>query len=325
MRLDRERRDRHGRVVFSFARRFSVHARHLKDYQALFGRVTLDLGDQEDRKIPTEELLRAYRSGAKESKYLQTLLFQFGRYILISSSRDSLPANLRAIWRYTNGPAWQSDHHTDINVQECYWPAFATNLEETGQPLVKFMDSLVEPGRVTAKEHYGVENGGWIAHTITNAFGHTAPGSGLYWGDGPATAAWMCENLWEYYEFTQDRDVLKQIYPIMRDLAKFYQSIMVEDPTSGELVVVPSISCEHSGFGIGATFEMALSYWLMQTVIEAGEILDVDEEFRPELARRNRVRSDSYAIEERRLSRLKRRGAVCLFPRPFGARRTLAI
>ena len=187
------------------------------------------------------------------------------------------------------------------------------------------MDSLVEPGRVTAKEHYGVENGGWIAHTITNAFGHTAPGSGLYWGYGPATAAWMCENLWEYYEFTQDRDVLKQIYPIMRDLAKFYQSIMVEDPTSGELVVVPSISCEHSGFGIGATFEMALSYWLMQTVIEEGEILDVDEEFRAELARRNRVRSDSYAIEERRLSRLKRRGAVCLFPRPFGARRTLAI
>ena len=135
----------------------------------------------------------------------------------------------------------------------------------------------------------------------------------------------MCENLWEYYEFTQDRDVLKQIYPIMRDLAKFYQSIMVEDPTSGELVVVPSISCEHSGFGIGATFEMALSYWLMQTVIEEGEILDVDEEFRAELARRNKVRSDSYAIEERRLSRLKRRGAVCLFPRPFGARRTLAI
>lgn len=174
MRLDRERRDRHGRVVFSFTRQFSVHARHLKDYQELFGRVTLDLGDQEDRKIPTEELLRAYRSGAKESKYLQTLLFQFGRYILISSSRDSLPANLRAIWRYTNWPAWQSDYHTDINVQECYWPAFATNLEETGQPLVKFMDSLVEPGRVTAKEHYGVENGGWIAHTITNAFGHTA-------------------------------------------------------------------------------------------------------------------------------------------------------
>lgn len=111
----------------------------------------------------------------------------------------------------------------------------------------------------------------------------------------------------------------------MRDLAKFYQSIMVEDPTSGELVVVPSISCEHSGFEIGAIFEMALSYWLMQTVIEAGEILDVDEEFRAELARRNKVRSDSYAIEERRLSRLKRRGAVCLFPRPFGARRTLAI
>lgn len=259
-------------------------ARHTADYQALFNKATLNLGDQEDRNIPTEELIRAYRSGTKESKYLQTLLFQFGRYILIASSRDSLPPNLRGIWCDQNWPAWQSDYHTDINLQQNYWPAFVTNLEETGQPLVKFMDSLVEPGRVTAKEHYGVENGGWIAHTITNAFGHTAPGSGLSWGYGPATSAWMCNNLWEYYEFTQDRDVLKQIYPIMRDLAKFYQSIMVEDPASGELVAAPSISCEHSGFGVGTTFEMALSYWLMRTVIEAGEILDADEELRAELA-----------------------------------------
>ncbi len=258
-------------------------ARHMEDYQALFSKATLDLGDQEDRNLPAEELIRAYRSGTKESKYLQTLLFQFGRYILIASSRDSLPPNLRGIWCDQNWPAWQSDYHTDINLQQNYWPAFVTNLEETGQPLVKFMDSLVEPGRVTAKEHYGVENGGWIAHTISNAFGHTAPGSGLCWGYGPATSAWMCDNLWEYYEFTQDRDVLKQIYPIMRDLAKFYQSIMVEDPASGELVVAPSISCEHSGFGVGTTFEMALSYWLMQTVIEASAILDVDEEFRAAL------------------------------------------
>lgn len=194
----------------------------MKDYQALFGRVTLDLGDQEDRKIPPRSCSARTEAALRRANIFKPSFSQFGRYILISSSRDSLPANLRAIWRYTNWPAWQSDYHTDINVQECYWPAFATNLEETGQPLVKFMDSLVEPGRVTAKEHYGVENGGWIAHTITNAFGHTAPGSGLYWGYGPATAAWMCENLWEYYEFTQDRDVLKQIYPIMRDLAKFY-------------------------------------------------------------------------------------------------------
>ncbi|MGN0910843.1 MAG: glycosyl hydrolase family 95 catalytic domain-containing protein [Thermoguttaceae bacterium] len=105
----------------------------------------------------------------------------------------------------------------------------------------------------------------------------------------------MCVNLWEYYEFTQDLDVLKQIYPLMRDLAKFYQSIIVEDPTSGELVVVPSISCEHSGFGIGTTFEMALSYWLMQTAIESGEILDVDEDFRAELARTS-SRIDPFKI-----------------------------
>ncbi|HWT76604.1 MAG TPA: glycoside hydrolase N-terminal domain-containing protein, partial [Mobilitalea sp.] len=267
----------------------SLKEEHIKDYLSLFGRVNLDLGGKV-ATITTDKLLENYKTKSTDSnaRYLEELYFQYGRYLLISSSREgSLPANLQGVWNDSNNPAWASDYHINVNLQMNYWPAYLTNLAETAKPLVEYVDSLREPGRVTAAEYYNIvsdknnpENG-WVAHTQSTPFGWTCPGWDFYWGWSTAAPAWLDQNIWEYYEFTGDKDYLKnEIYPIMRESVKFYTQWLIYDEKQDRLVSSPSYSPEHGPVTIGNTFEQSLIDMLFLNFIQASEILGTDEDLR---------------------------------------------
>ncbi|WP_286229469.1 glycosyl hydrolase family 95 catalytic domain-containing protein [Neobacillus mesonae] len=261
---------------------------HIKDYHALFNRVALDLGGKEPQ-IPTNELLANYSK--TNDKYLEELFFQYGRYLLIASSRPgSLPANLQGVWNNSNTPPWDSDYHFNINLQMNYWPAEVTNLSETAIPLVDYVDSLREPGRVSAEKHFGVTGGGWTVNTMNNPFGFTAPGWGLGWGWAPSANAFISQNLWDHYKFTDDEKYLKEkIYPVIKEAAEFHSKFLVEDENKN-LVVSPCWSPEIGGISDGCAFDQQLVYELFSNVIEASEILHTDKEFRQQLiAQRDRL------------------------------------
>jgi len=254
---------------------------HISDYQGLFNRVFIDF-DEENPKIPTDKLLLEYSE--KEHKWLEVLMFQYGRYLLIASSREgSLPANLQGIWNHSFSPPWCCDYHFNINIQMNYWPAGPANLNECALPLVEYVDSLRTPGRITALHHFGVKDGGWVVNTMNNPFGYTAPGWDFYWGWAPNSNAFICQNLWDYYEFTNDAEYLRnKIYPIMKEAAQFWASWLIED-RDGTYVSTPSYSPEHGDICIGAAMDQQLAYELFTNVIEASRILGVDEEFREKL------------------------------------------
>ncbi|EJQ05391.1 hypothetical protein IC5_02092 [Bacillus cereus AND1407] len=261
---------------------------HIKDYYSLFNRVSLNLGGEKP-SVPTNELLASYSK--ENSKYLEELFFQYGRYLLISSSRPgTLPANLQGVWNNSNTPPWESDYHFNINLQMNYWPAEVTNLSETAEPLMDYVDSLREPGRVSAEKHFGVTGGGWTVNTMNNPFGFTAPGWGLGWGWAPSANAFIGQNLWEHYKFTDDKQYLQEkIYPILKEAAVFHSKFLVEDQNK-KLVVSPCWSPELGGISNGCAFDQQLVYELFSNVIEASEVLQVDNVFRDELkAKRDKL------------------------------------
>ncbi|MEG0388459.1 MAG: glycoside hydrolase family 95 protein, partial [Niameybacter sp.] len=252
---------------------------HLADYQSIFKRVKLDLGESVPNKT-TDELLNNYKRGAN-STYLETLLFQYGRYLLIASSREgSLPANLQGIWNDMSNPPWNSDYHINVNLQMNYWPAYVTNMAECAVPLVEYIDSLREPGRITAAQYANIvsdeENpeNGWMAHTQNRPFGFTTPGWSFYWGWSPSANAWIVQNVWEYHEFQDDDAYLATtIYPILRETAVFWKQFLIEDPISGRLVSSPSYSPEHGPVSVGNTFDQTLVWQLFtDTIIAANEL-----------------------------------------------------
>lgn len=255
---------------------------HIEDYTNLFGRVTFELDDQEEDR-PTDELLRDYKD--KTNPWLETLMFHYGRYLLIASSREgSLPANLQGVWNNSNDAPWCSDYHFNVNLQMCYWPAEVTNLGECAIPLIDYIDSLREPGRVTAQKIFGCKGNGWVVNTMNNAFGFTAPGWGREWGWTPSCNAWISQNLWEHYTFGRDKAYLKEkVYPIIKEAAEFWSEYLVED-TDGTLVSTPSFSSEHGETTIGATTDQTLVYELFGNVIEAGSIVGEDPAFLERLA-----------------------------------------
>lgn len=284
----------------------ALRAEHIGDYQSIFNNVTLSLGG-EATNLNTDELLSAYRADNNitserpaELRYLEELYFQFGRYLLISSSREgTLPANLQGVWNREQYPAWQGDYHLNINLQMNYWPANTTNMEETLYALVDYMDSLRKPGRMVAYNIYGVgteenaENGyneptGWVAHVSSNPFGftgffdwHASDTSAGHAQYSPESAMWMMQNIYNLYQYYPDEDYLRErIYPIMREAALFYSDpqILVEDPVSGRLVMSPTYSSEHGPMWGGDTFQQQLLWQLFTDVIEASEILGVDGE-----------------------------------------------
>ncbi len=250
---------------------------HIKDYSNLYSKVTLNLEDALDDARPTDQRLKEY-DPANPDHYLEQLFFQYGRYMLISSSRPgSLPANLQGKWNNSNDPPWACDYHTNINLQMNYWPAEVTNLSETHKPLFTYMKSLVEPGRVSAKEHFNAN--GWIVNTMNNPFGFTAPGWSFPWGLFPAGAAWLCQHLWEHYAFTQDKDFLRNLaYPLMKEAAAFWMDYLVEDE-DGLLVSMPSYSPEHGGISTGATMDHQIVWDLFTNIIAASQALGEKDDF----------------------------------------------
>ena len=262
-----------------------VKATHLEDYQELFDRVDLDLGQGVSAKT-TDRLLAAYKAGTatvEEQRQLEVMLFQYGRYLTIASSREDsqLPSNLQGVWNVLNNPPWGSDYHMNVNLQMNYWPTYSTNLAECAKPLIDYVDSLREPGRITAAIYAGVESAageanGFTAHTQNTPFGWTCPGWSFDWGWSPAAVPWILQNCWEYYEYTGDVDFMRDyIYPALKEEARFYDATLVEN-ADGELVSAPSYSPEHGPRTAGNTYEQSLTWQLYEDAITAAETLGVD-------------------------------------------------
>ncbi|MCL3779360.1 glycoside hydrolase family 95 protein [Prolixibacteraceae bacterium JC049] len=251
---------------------------HRTDYQKLFCRVKLDLNSNSNDIIPTDRRLIEYSKG-REDLGLEEIYFQYGRYLMISASRPgTMPLNLQGKWNNSTNPPWACDYHMNINQQMLYWPAEVTNLSECHLPLFDYMESLVEPGRISAKEFFNAK--GWIVNTMNNPFGYTAPGWGFPWGFFPGGAAWLCQHLWEHYEFTKDVDFLRDRgYPLMKEAALFWVDYLVLDE-NGFLVSSPSYSPEHGGISRGASMDHQIAWDLLNNCVEACNVLEVDNEFK---------------------------------------------
>ncbi|MFO1450985.1 MAG: glycoside hydrolase N-terminal domain-containing protein [Opitutaceae bacterium] len=248
-------------------------ADHLADYQRLFRRVDLSLGVSDPVTVSTAARLRRRAEGEADPG-LDSLYFQFGRYLLISSSRETtLPANLQGKWNVEMDPQWASDYHTNINLQMAYWPAETTALPESHQALHRYIESLRAPGRISARDFFRAR--GWMVNTMNNPFGVTAVNWGE-WGYFPAGAAWLCRHLWEHYEFTQDTEFLRrQAYPAMKEAALFWLDYLVE--FEGHLVSMPSFSPEHGGMSIGASMDQQIAWDLFGNLLAAARVLGEDD------------------------------------------------
>jgi len=257
-----------------------ILADHREDYYSLFNRVSLDLGGDANQGLPTDKRMLAYNQGTIDPGFEQ-LYFQYSRYLMISSTRPgTMPMHLQGKWNNSLDPPWACDYHMNINQQMLYWPAEVTNLSECHLPLFDYMKSLVEPGKITAKEHFNMD--GWVVNTMNNAYGYTAPGWGFPWGFFPGGAAWLCQHLWEHYEFTQDKAFLVETaYPMMKEAALFWIDYLTKDE-DGYLVSVPSYSPEHGGISSGASMDHQMSWDLLNNCIKASEVLGKDKEFRAE-------------------------------------------
>lgn len=268
-----------------------LYARHLEDYKQLFDRMNFRLGASDPlRHLPTDERLERVKEGG-DDQGLVALYFQYGRYLMISSSRPgSLPANLQGIWNDQFRPPWDSKYTININAEMNYWPAEVCNLAECHTPLFDMIERLRVNGRVTAKVMYGAR--GFAAHHNTDIWADTAPQDtympASFW---PLGAAWLVLHMWEHYRFSGDKEFLAEAYETMKEAALFVIDFMVEGP-SGELVTCPSVSPENtyklpSGeqgvFCYGSSMDMQIIDALLKACSEAGEQLEIDSAFRKEL------------------------------------------
>ena len=253
--------------------------RHVADYRALFDRVSLSLNpDAEDsvKHLSTPDRLKRYREGYPD-RYLEELYYQFGRYLLIASSRPgNLPANLQGIWH--NGPdgPWHVDYHNNINIQMNYWPACMTGLPECMEPMIDFIRTLEKPGHRTAKAYFGSD--GWTASISGNPFGFTAPLSSedMSWNFNPMAGPWLATHLWDYYDYTRDTTYLRDVaYDLIKGSADFVCGYLWKAP-DGKYMACPSTSPEHGPIDKGATFVHAVCRELLLDAIEASEVLDTD-------------------------------------------------
>ena len=216
---------------------------HKADYQAYFNRVELNLCNLPDT-IPTDQRVSRFRE-TKNDNHLIQLVFQYGRYLLISSSRPgTLPANLQGIWANKIQTPWNGDYHTDVNIQMNYWPAEVTNLSEMHLPLFDLITSIVQPGSKTAHIQYNSK--GWVVHPITNVWGYTSPGERASWGMHTGATAWICQHIGEHYRFTGDIAFLEKMYPVLKGAVEFYMDWLVTNPKTGKLVSGPAVSPENT-------------------------------------------------------------------------------
>ena len=259
----------------------SLRTAHVREHQRLFHRVKLDLGKTEAANLPTDDRPTQFLQGL--DPHLATLYFQYGRYLLISSSRaGTQPANLQGIWNFLMEPPWESKYTININTEMNYWPAETTNLSECHEPLLRMVLELVENGARTARVHYGAR--GWVCHHNTDLWRQTAPIDGPLWGMWPTGGAWLCTHLWNHYEFTGDKKFLARVYPVMKGAAEFFLDTLVPEPRHQWLVTCPSISPENkhiSGVAVcaGPTMDIQIIRDLFNQCIKTAEILGIDKDF----------------------------------------------
>lgn len=261
--------------------------RHVEEHSKIMGRVSLKMGDQAMNDIPTDERLARMKEG-KEDPALAALYFQFGRYLLAGCSRapGQLPANLQGIWCQDMFAAWNSDYHTNINIQMNYWPAEVCNLSETVIPFSNWINAIREPGRVTARKTFGAE--GWTVNHVSDLFGHTSISDGVSWGTFPIAGPWLTLHLWEHYQFTCDKKYLAtEAYPAMKEAAEFLLTFMVKDKY-GHLVTAPSNSPENSykmpngkvyRLTYGATMDIEITNELFNACLQAAKIVGDKSDF----------------------------------------------
>lgn len=250
--------------------------RHVRDYKELFDRVSLSLGGSDRERISTPERLRRYREGSGD-RYLEELYYQYGRYLLIASSRPgNLPANLQGIWHNAIDGPWHIDYHNNINIQMNYWPACMTGLPECMLPMIDFIRTLEKPGKNTAGSYFGAD--GWTASISGNIFGFTAPldSEDMSWNFNPMAGPWLATHLWDYYDYTRDTTYLKDVaYDLIKGSADFVCDYLWLAP-DGKYTACPSTSPEHGPVDKGATFVHAVCRELLLDAIEATDVLGVD-------------------------------------------------
>ncbi|PXY46236.1 glycoside hydrolase family 95 protein [Flavobacterium hydrophilum] len=256
---------------------------HIAYYQKYFKRVKLDLGATESSKLPTDERLANFRNVSDPS--FVTLYYQYGRYLLISSSQPGgQPANLQGIWNHSMSPAWDSKYTININTEMNYWPAEKTNLSEMHEPLLKMVQELAQTGKETASVMYGAR--GWMAHHNTDIWRINGAVDGATWGVWNAGGGWLSQHLWEHYLYTGDKKYLESVYEVLKGAADFYADFLIKDPTNGWLVVAPGNSPEnspaaHQGSAVtaGSTMDNQIVFDVFSSVIQASEILGKNKQY----------------------------------------------
>ena len=268
----------------------TLRSQHVREHQRLFHRVKLDLGRTASADLPTDQRPARFLKGL--DPHLAALYFQYGRYLLISSSRaGSQPANLQGIWNHFMTPPWESKYTININTEMNYWPAETTNLSECHEPLLRMISELVENGSRTARVQYGAR--GWVCHHNTDLWRQTAPIDGPLWGFWPTGGAWLCTHLWDHYEFTGDKQFLARAYPVMKGAAEFFLDTLVPEPKHNWLVTCPSISPENkhpAGVAIcaGPAMDTQIIRDLFRQCARAAETLGRDTAFGARLAEAQR-------------------------------------
>ncbi len=265
---------------------------HVADHRAIFNRVWLELGGSEWRREPTDTRLRFVRSGGEDTD-LEAMYFQFGRYLLMASSRPgTMPANLQGVWNEAVEPPWNSDYHININIQMIYWPADVANLSEMQEPLWDMLDRLRERGRATARDHYGFERG-FVAHHTTDAWWWTSPVGSARYGMWPSGGAWLSRHMWEAYLFNRDAAFLRErAYPVLKEAAEFFLDWLVPEPGTDLLLSGPSISPENAfringrrtHVTMGPAMDQQIVRDLFENVLAAAAELGIDDAFTQETA-----------------------------------------
>lgn len=275
-----------------------LRAAHVADHRRLMGRVSLDLGTTsvDQRELPTDVRRTHFAAGATDPE-LEALYFSYGRYLTMAGSREDspLPLALQGLWNdgLASSASWTNDFHLDVNTQQNYWAAEPANLAECQEPLIRLVEGLSRSGRTTAAAMYGAP--GWVAHTVTNAWGYSAPGTGLGWGMNVTGGAWIALQLWEHYEYGRDERFLRErAYPVFRGAAEFFLSYLVPEPEHGWLVAGPSDSPENwylspagdkCSVAMGNTVDRVFIDAVLRICAEAAETLDLDPELRDRIAR----------------------------------------
>ena len=263
--------------------------RHIAAYKKQYDRVSLTLEGKKNNNLPTDKRLATFKD--THDLGMVELVFNYGRYLLISSSQPGgQPANLQGIWNDKENAPWDSKYTININTEMNYWPAEVCGLSESVEPLFGLIRDLSETGAVTAREMYGCR--GWAAHHNTDLWRIAGPVDGAEWGMFPNGGAWLSTHIWEHYRYTLDKEFLREYYPILKGAAEFYCDYMIEDPRTGRLSVVPSVSPEHGPMGkrtavtSGCTMDTQIARDALNNALHAAEVLGVDKDFRKLLSQK---------------------------------------